>query len=248
LEYAACLAINSVGNECDANDTIKVVVFPSSSFTESTKKVLTNEIVYFNASDSYDPDGNIIDYFWDFGDGTNATGQVVTHAYNAEGNFTITLTIIDDDGSSSNSTTVVTAINLHDVEITGVTLSATQVYNNQSVTIYVTVENKETSRETFNVTTYYDENVIDTQLNISLSSRSNVTLPFVWDVTNVAVGNYTISAQSSMSTEKTYSKNKTSVSDSNVIPEFSTWASLSTLMLTTLLIVLWKKPKKSLIL
>jgi chitodextrinase len=34
--------------------------------------------VYFNGSASFDPDGNITGYTWDFGDGMIATGATVT--------------------------------------------------------------------------------------------------------------------------------------------------------------------------
>ncbi|NIN33951.1 MAG: PKD domain-containing protein, partial [Gammaproteobacteria bacterium] len=64
---------------------------PVASFTESAETVYTDETISFNASSSYDPDGSIISYFWDLGDGTNATGVVVVHSYADDGNYTVTL-------------------------------------------------------------------------------------------------------------------------------------------------------------
>ena len=59
--------------------------------------------VTFDISESNDPDGTITAYELDFGDGTaNATGtdvaDVITHEYDTAGNYTIILTITDNDG------------------------------------------------------------------------------------------------------------------------------------------------------
>jgi len=82
---------------------------PVAYFTENATTVKTGEVIHFDASESYDLDGNIVSYFWDFGDGTNDTGVAVDHAYAKAGNYTVTLTVTDDDGASSsvNATKVV---------------------------------------------------------------------------------------------------------------------------------------------
>jgi len=49
-----------------------------------------------DASESNDPDGEIISFEWDLGDGTTATGVNVSHTYNDTGTFTIKLTVTDD--------------------------------------------------------------------------------------------------------------------------------------------------------
>ena len=76
---------------------------PFASFIENATTVLTGEVIYFDASDSYDPDGSIIVYVWDFGDGTEATGVTVKHAYDDNGVYTVTLTVIDDDGATASA-------------------------------------------------------------------------------------------------------------------------------------------------
>ncbi|MFZ5759507.1 MAG: PKD domain-containing protein [Thermodesulfobacteriota bacterium] len=55
----------------------------------------------FDASGSSDPDGKIVEYKWDFGDGTSATGDKVTHLFANQGTFPVTLSITDDKGAIS---------------------------------------------------------------------------------------------------------------------------------------------------
>jgi len=60
--------------------------------------------IQFDASDCYDPDGEIIFYRWSFGDGTATINEVSSiHSYKSEGAYIANLAVIDDDGSSSTS-------------------------------------------------------------------------------------------------------------------------------------------------
>jgi len=65
-----------------------------------------NESIRFDASQSRDPDGEIVEYIWDFGDGSTGKGKVVTHSYSTPGNYTVTLTVVDDDGAEDSDTTL----------------------------------------------------------------------------------------------------------------------------------------------
>ncbi|MCB0851249.1 MAG: PKD domain-containing protein, partial [Bacteroidetes bacterium] len=50
----------------------------------------------FDATSSYDPDGIITSYAWDFGDGNTGTGVSVMHTYATTGTYNVSLTITDD--------------------------------------------------------------------------------------------------------------------------------------------------------
>jgi len=63
--------------------------------------------VTFDGSASYDSDGKIISYNWDFGDGDTGAGEVVTHTYATSGNFTARLTVTDNDGRTGSATEVI---------------------------------------------------------------------------------------------------------------------------------------------
>jgi len=69
---------------------------PVAVFTTSTKRAIAGTLITFNATDSYDPDGTIETYYWDFDDGTTATDKIVDHSYSATGNYTVTLTVKDN--------------------------------------------------------------------------------------------------------------------------------------------------------
>jgi Tol biopolymer transport system component len=56
--------------------------------------------VPFNGNSSFDPDGSISTYSWAFGDGGTGSGVSPTHTYAAAGNYTVTLTVTDNLGST----------------------------------------------------------------------------------------------------------------------------------------------------
>ena len=81
---------------------------PIAIFTYAPWDPKTQEIIEFNASQSYDPDGgSIVTYKWDFeSDGTiDAYGMLVVHKYPSSGTYNVTLTVVDDEGQIGTATT-----------------------------------------------------------------------------------------------------------------------------------------------
>ncbi|MBA7468497.1 hypothetical protein ES707_03748 [subsurface metagenome] len=65
--------------------------------------------VRFNSSGTRDPDGTIIGYRWDFGDGSEYNyGENPRHTYSEIGNYHVTLQVTDTDGASATETTLCT--------------------------------------------------------------------------------------------------------------------------------------------
>ena len=64
----------------------------------------------FDGSESSDSDGAVTSFTWDFGDGVKAAGATARHTYIEPGVFSVTLTVIDDEGASASTTSVITAL------------------------------------------------------------------------------------------------------------------------------------------
>ncbi len=80
---------------------------PVAYFSYSPLEPMVNQMVTFNASASYDPDGGIVSYKWDFGDGTTGSGIIVNHTYTAVGSYIVTLTIKDNHCLKADYTVIV---------------------------------------------------------------------------------------------------------------------------------------------
>jgi subtilisin family serine protease/PKD repeat protein len=92
------------------------------------------QAVAFDGGASSDPDGDVLSYTWDFGDGGTAVGASPTHLYASVGVFVVTLTVSDGTTASAPVTTSVRIVNVAPtVRLTGpadgsvVTLPATVV-------------------------------------------------------------------------------------------------------------------------
>ena len=59
--------------------------------------------ILFDATDSYDPDGRIASYSWDFGDGETGASSSVSHTYDEPGSYPVTLRVLDNRGGEDTS-------------------------------------------------------------------------------------------------------------------------------------------------
>jgi len=77
------------------------VSYLQTSVVQKFVSIEAGKDVYFDGSNSFDPDGGIAEYPWNFGDGVSDTGVTVNHAYTTEGVYYANLTVIDDDNNPS---------------------------------------------------------------------------------------------------------------------------------------------------
>lgn len=84
-----------------------------------------NEEIEFNGTLSYDNDGYITEWFWNFGDGTSALGEITTHKYSIPGEYNVILIVTDNKGASDSDLTFVVIIeseySLSELEVSGPT-------------------------------------------------------------------------------------------------------------------------------
>jgi hypothetical protein len=59
----------------------------------------------FDGSKSFGVEGAIVEYYWDFGDGTYDTEPITTHTYPEVGVFDVSLTVTDSEGNSATENT-----------------------------------------------------------------------------------------------------------------------------------------------
>ena len=86
---------------------------PVASFTATPTTTTVGSPIALSAAGSSDPDGTIVSYAWNFGDGTTGSGVTASKSYASAGNYTITLTVTDDDGATASTTrsVTITAVN-----------------------------------------------------------------------------------------------------------------------------------------
>jgi hypothetical protein len=76
------------------------LMHPTAIFTYSPESPVVSQQIIFDATESYDLNGHIINYAWNFGDETkaNTTEPLQVHTYALPENYTVTLTVTDSEG------------------------------------------------------------------------------------------------------------------------------------------------------
>jgi PKD repeat protein/C1A family cysteine protease len=161
--------------------------------------------VSFSAAGSYDPDGTIASYEWDFGDGTTGSGVTVNHTYITSGNFQVTLTVTDNRTSTNEDwLTIQVASNpLNVVSVKDIAMSLQQSSRDVLAKAKVTIRdagNNLVSKATVlgtwsGLVRGSVTGITDAYGNVTLSSpKSRKTGTFTFQVTNVSKTGYTYNA------------------------------------------------------
>jgi len=93
-----------------ATDSKIITIFnnPPVAIITGPNQAKVNQSVEFNGYSSYDPDGDLLSYDWDLGDGVTANGPLVNHTYMNAAKYMVTLVVADPFGGSDTATKEIT--------------------------------------------------------------------------------------------------------------------------------------------
>lgn len=111
--YSAVLTVTDNSNSSASATTPILTTKPVNESPQALISVAADQgtapmTVFFNGGGSVDPDGKIIDYFWNFNDGTIGSGPSATHVFTRPGTYSASLTVTDNQGAADRSSRVIT--------------------------------------------------------------------------------------------------------------------------------------------
>jgi hypothetical protein len=133
---------------------VKTAGAPSASFTYWPSVGVLNKPLHFNASVT-ENDTDVAKYMWDFGDGKgikNTTTPTVDHNYTISKLYTVTLRVVDVDGTESGNFSVpgVKVAASRDLEAKSIILSQSAIVPNRTLALTTMVNNLDNASFTFN--------------------------------------------------------------------------------------------------
>src|SRR5699024_1370853 len=81
----------------------------------------------FDGSASSDSDGTVESFAWSFGDGASGTGATTSHTFDADGTFTVSLTVTDDDGATGSTQQLVSVEALNVPPVAAINVSCEEL-------------------------------------------------------------------------------------------------------------------------
>ncbi len=104
--YTASLTtVSDAGATDTATRDITVTNAPPVAALSAPATALIGQAVTLDAASSHDPNGQVVETHWDFGDGTDPSSDATTHhTFTAPGTFRVAVTVLDDEGAQDTRT------------------------------------------------------------------------------------------------------------------------------------------------
>ncbi|MCG2826892.1 MAG: PKD domain-containing protein [Thermoplasmatales archaeon] len=176
--------MNPVGATVNSPPVANFTYSPTSPTTEDIYYITmhTNGLIYFT-DQSYDPDGNITAWFWGFGDNNTSILQNPTHQYLVAGNYTVNLTVTDDDGAINTTSKEITITVLDFGIIINISLSNFTFVN----LTWLNITNGIITNGTIiNTTNWMDITIITSWMNITNLSIINISCINITNLMNIS--------------------------------------------------------------
>lgn len=125
MYFASVMVKNQFGAESEKSEEVKILIdeIPRAKIDSNISEIYTNESVAFDANDSWDNDGKIDEYLFDFGDGENSSWTnkaFIIHRYLKEGEYEARVKVKDDVGAESKwSPTILITVEKKDIDDNG---------------------------------------------------------------------------------------------------------------------------------
>jgi PKD repeat protein len=159
--YTVTLTVtDDQGATAQATQTVNVIAetvgneAPVAVFTAEPTQGQAPLTVVFDGRGSSDVDGSITAYAWTFGDGESAVGTQVEHSYEDGGDYTVTLTVVDDDGAIGTATADITVTAVNQAPIAAFTLAPAEGEAPLTVALTVAFDGRGSSDVDGSITTY----------------------------------------------------------------------------------------------
>lgn len=137
-QWAYITVVDDEGAEDHALVKVNVNIRPIADAGPAVFQDEGVEDVFFDGTLSSDPDGSVVSWRWDFGDGSPAsTERSPRHRYVSAGLYTVTLTVTDDEGLTASDTTLATVYGTTDT--VGPLIQHTEIADGVPVDTNVTV-------------------------------------------------------------------------------------------------------------
>jgi PKD repeat protein len=105
-QYSISLTVEDPdGESSTATHSFSVTNLPPvSKITSDVNSLFVGEKIKLSGEDSYDPEGDALDFLWNFGDNKTSSLKSPEYSWNTPGTFTVSLTVEDGEGQETTST------------------------------------------------------------------------------------------------------------------------------------------------